>query len=225
MKIVIVGLFFFITSAVFANDERELYVRVANSFPEVGVVTERYLGDRLMMGASGEWRECITPTNTLIGGSWGYVTEYRGGIPICKKRPGDKHYIPDYANRTKGETAFTMSVQLKTEKNGLKLCLVANGISADCVKNLTEDDVLQSEKFVVDKNIMQQSLEYSGKRGNVLTFIYAEFKDGMAREAFTREFTVDLAEGNIAAYKGAIIEVINATNVQIEYKIIRHFPS
>ena len=34
-----------------------------------------------------------------------------------------------------------------------------------------------------------------------------------------------LSEGNIAAYKGAIIEIVEATNVQIKYKIIRNFSS
>ena len=45
------------------------------------------------------------------------------------------------------------------------------------------------------------------------------------RESFSREFQVDLTEGNVAAYKGAIIEVIDATNVQIKYKVIRNFSS
>jgi len=57
-----------------------------------------------------------------------------------------------------------------------------------------------------------------------LTFIYSEFKDGIARSAFTREFTVDLSEGNMGGFKGAIFQVMEATNFEIAYKIKRHFP-
>jgi|TARA_B110000211_G_C13846274_1_gene450171 hypothetical protein len=45
----------------------------------------------------------------------------------------------------------------------------------------------------------------------------------MARDAFTREFNVDLNDGKVAGFKGAVFEVISADNVQIEYKVIRHF--
>jgi len=58
-----------------------------------------------------------------------------------------------------------------------------------------------------------------------LKFNYSEFTDGFAKQGFTREFQIDLLEGNIAAYKGAIIEIIDATNVQIKHKVIRNFSS
>ena len=46
----------------------------------------------------------------------------------------------------------------------------------------------------------------------------------MARGAFTREFRIDISEGNIGAFKGAVFEVIEATNATITYKVLRHFP-
>jgi len=49
------------------------------------------------------------------------------------------------------------------------------------------------------------------KRRDVPKFNYSEFSGGFARQAFTREFQVDLSEGNIAAYKGGVIEIIDAT--------------
>ena len=41
----------------------------------------------------------------------------------------------------------------------------------------------------------------------------------------SREFTLDLSEGNVVAYKGAIIEILEVTNMQIKYKVIRNFSS
>ena len=45
----------------------------------------------------------------------------------------------------------------------------------------------------------------------------------MVRDAFMREFEIDLNEGNTIAYKGLIFEIIEADNATISYKVIRHF--
>ena len=94
-----------------------------------------------------------------------------------------------------------------------------------CIKNLSAEDIIQNETFVYKENSFQQTIEYAGRNGDILKLNYSEFSDGFARQAFTREFQVDLSEGNIAAYKGAIIEIVEATNVQIKYKVIRNFAS
>ena len=45
----------------------------------------------------------------------------------------------------------------------------------------------------------------------------------MLRGAFTREFEVDLNDGNTVAYKGCIFEVIKVNNSTIIYNVKRHF--
>jgi hypothetical protein len=50
-----------------------------------------------------------------------------------------------------------------------------------------------------------------------------EFQETMIRDPFTREFEIDLSEGNVAAYKGAIIEILDASNTTIKFKVIRNF--
>ena len=72
---------------------------------------------------------------------------------------------------------------------------------------------------------LQRSIEYAGIQGNLVKFIYSEFSGGVARDAYTREFTIDLTSGNVGAYKGAVFEVIKATNSTITYKVVRNFPS
>ena len=81
-----------------------------------------------------------------------------------------------------------------------------------------------SNKYRIIEDQLQRNVEYAGKSGNVLSFVYSEFYGGFARDAFTREFKIDLSEGNVGAYKGAVFEVIEATNATITYKVIRHFP-
>ena len=65
--------------------------------------------------------------------------------------------------------------------------------------------------FFYKERSLQQVIEYSGKNKSNLKFVYAEFEDGLARQAFTREFQVDLEEGNVGAYKGAVFEIHEAT--------------
>ena len=73
-------------------------------------------------------------------------------------------------------------------------------------------------------NSLQRSIEYAGKRGSVVNFVYSEFSNGLARDAFTREFGVDLDDGPTAGYKDPIFEIIQANNSEITYKMIQHFP-
>ena len=82
----------------------------------------------------------------------------------------------------------------------------------------------ETSKVIVVESSMQRTIEYAGINGNLVKFIYSEFKDGMARDAFTREFTIDLSVDNVAGYRGAVFEVLKATNSTIDYKVIRNFP-
>lgn len=74
----------------------------------------------------------------------------------------------------------------------------------------------------------QRVLEYSGKSGNSISVFYKEFnetKDGaFIRPAFTQEFKFDLADGSVIGVKGARLEVLQATNTGLTYKVISHFP-
>jgi len=47
----------------------------------------------------------------------------------------------------------------------------------------------------------------------------------MARAAFNTDVEYDLSESAIIGYAGARIEVIDATNTDIKYKIIKNFNS
>ena len=67
-----------------------------------------------------------------------------------------------------------------------------------------------------------KSIEYAGKKANVLSFIFS-IKDPVKNETKTRDIDLDLSEGNILAYKGLLIEVIESTNMSIKYKILRSF--
>ena len=81
---------------------------------------------------------------------------------------------------------------------------------------------VKAETQYVDDSF-QQTLIYTGKVGDKIRFSYREFKGGMARDAFTVDVEYDLSESTTIGYKGALVEVIEATNQQLTYKVINHF--
>jgi len=72
------------------------------------------------------------------------------------------------------------------------------------------------------ENFIQEFI-YNGRIGDYLKFIYREFSDNMARPAFTQEVQYDLAASHIIGFKGLRLEVIEASNTEITYKLISNF--
>ena len=205
--------------------ENILYEEVIYNKPDAGTSSEVYLGDRMLTRQVGEWRECITPKRNFSKRTTVYTTTYRRGEPICKTDLKSKYYTPAYPNYTSTDVRWVVDVRWRGKKNSYSLCSIGFNIWKNCVKKLSKDSVIDGEAFIYSANSSQQTIEYAGKSGDILKFNYSELGHGFARQTFTREFQVDLSEGNIAAYKGAIIEIVEATNVQIKYKVIRNFSS
>ena len=68
-----------------------------------------------------------------------------------------------------------------------------------------------------------QEFIYNGRYEDNLKFIYREFSDDLARPAFTQEVQYDLGAGNQIGFKNLLIEVVDATNTNISYKVIQSF--
>ena len=205
--------------------ENTLYEETNYNKPDVGTETEVYLGDRMLTQQEGEWKECITPKKSYTKEQGGWTGIYKANQPICKKEYKSKDYLATYPNASSRNGAIaTNQVRWREKKGSYSLCQCTSRC-VYCIKNLSEDDVEAGETFIYSENSFQQTIEYAGRSDQILKFNYAEFTGGFARQAFSREFQVDLSNGNIAAYKGAIIEIIDATNVQIKYKVIRNFSS
>ena len=76
---------------------------------------------------------------------------------------------------------------------------------------------------------LQQELVYNGRIENDIRFVYRELATqssggAIMRSPFQQEVQYDLDESEIIGFKGARLKVIEATNTQITYEVIRHFP-
>ncbi|MGO9014619.1 MAG: hypothetical protein ACLQF0_06530 [Dissulfurispiraceae bacterium] len=109
---------------------------------------------------------------------------------------------------------------IQAYKDRKKLCVVT-------VFNLQvcNPDALfkREKKLMVRADSFQQTLIYNGKVGNKINVAYREFSGNLALPAFNNTVEYDLSGSNIIGYKGARIEVIEATNEYIKYKVLSTF--
>ena len=68
----------------------------------------------------------------------------------------------------------------------------------------------------------KQELIYLGRSGDELSFKYREYSGNLARPAFSADLTYDLSKSQTIGYRGARIEVIDAGNQQIRYRVKSH---
>ena len=68
-----------------------------------------------------------------------------------------------------------------------------------------------------------QEFVYNGRVDNALKFVYREFSGDLARPAFTQEIQYDLDQSRVIGFKMLEIEVLEATNTNIRFKLLRNF--
>lgn len=68
----------------------------------------------------------------------------------------------------------------------------------------------------------KRELVYLGQSGETLRFKYREYYDNLVRAAFSNDLTYNIAEDNVIGFRGARIEVIEASNTELTYLIRRH---
>ena len=70
----------------------------------------------------------------------------------------------------------------------------------------------------------KQELVYNGGADDVIRFMYREFKNDMARPAFTQNLVYDLKQGNRVVFRSVELEVVDANNTEIRYRLLSGFP-
>ena len=206
-------------------EQQELYSASIENTPEIGEVFTRYLGDRMTLQRTGRYLPCYK-SNVRLKDTFGLTRALQiieKGALFCKKSTDSKYYEAQNVNVWASGYEIKAALNLKEGRKSTKVCL--HGMH--CFKKVSNDvfatQFKQANLLVIDVDSLQQTIEYSGKSGPILTFTYSEYKDNMARDAYTREFKVDLNDSTVGGFKGAIFEVISADNIKIEYVMNRHF--
>lgn len=66
---------------------------------------------------------------------------------------------------------------------------------------------------------------YQGRIGNIIKISFREFKDNLARPAFTQDIDYELDKDGtvLIGFKGLRIQVLNASNLDITYKVLADY--
>jgi hypothetical protein len=212
--------------------EAPLYEQVTDNKPEIGVKTEVYLGDRMLVQREGEFKECIVPKHAHEKRAYMVDWKLKAKQPLCKRDADSEFYHANYLILPPSANMYGSFVRLVEKKDKYEIHMCQGkmlGKGGNCprkarIKDLSKSDLEVNDRyFIYTEDSFQQSIEYAGRNEDNLKFLYSEFTDGFARQAFNREFQVDYSKGNVAAFKGAVIEIHNATNTNIVYSVIRNF--
>lgn len=121
-----------------------------------------------------------------------------------------------------GQVFLPRGIRFDREKQ--ETCvIVPNGYGMNQPLCDTEKPYQFTKRPLISSNDFQQTLIYSGRVGNRIRVSYREFSGNMARSAFTNEAEYDLSESTIIAYRGARIEVLEANNEEIRYRVLSNF--
>ena len=118
----------------------------------------------------------------------------------------------------------SVSVFVPTSKSAsLEACTTQKyvGTSALCIpiSTISYSDATVSHRDLGPR--FRREIIYNGVAKGVVRLAYREFKDDLARPAFSQELTYDIAEGDEVGYSGMRIKILKATNTTIKYVVIR----
>ncbi len=172
-------------------------------YPSLGVVETRGVGEPLINKVSG----------TLVPD-----IEIKDDTVIGKHALAKGRYV--YNDENSKGIWFGTDAHFYMRKTDGFLCMEATGVCKQAEYTLVKR--LQSEGTEGTEGV-EQTLLYNGKIGNRITLGYREFSQGLARPAFSNTVDYDLSASNIVGYKGARLEIIEATNTEITYRLLSSF--
>jgi len=109
------------------------------------------------------------------------------------------------------------TIQASTDESQLCVVTVFN------VRACRDRPFDRTERVVAGTNSFQQTLLYSGRVGDKINISYREFSGSVARPAFSNDVEYDLGASDEIAYRGARIQIIEATNSSITYRVLSNF--
>lgn len=187
------------------------------SKPTIGSINETYVGDKMLtQGVFTEREAYFVPEakkKFLLVIPKGYY------LKTGEDEKGS-YYQPN--NNIPEGAIFppNMLVQSVVVTKDNKFCFIDGFFNKVChFKDIGEKKIVN----VASDNSFQQTLIYSGKVGNKINIGYREFSSSVARPAFNNDVEYDLNESKTIGYKGALLEVIEANNQSIKYKVLKNF--
>lgn len=191
------------------------------SNPPIGQVTTASLGDHMLTQGMMVEQDAI-----YIDGDYN-MSGNRVSSGYFAKQGEDEKYEQYRISNDVGAGKVTKGLlkdppallAVRKEDNALCVMTIYNYVSS-CTADVPYK---KTNWATANKNSFQQTLLYNGKVGNKINIGYREFSSDTARPAFNNDVEYDLSQSKEIGYKGALIDVIDADNKQIKYKVTKGF--
>ncbi len=188
--------------------------------PVINQVNTAYVGDVLLLQGKASKHDAIFLKTNLTFALFDTHTATKGYFLKVGENASKEFYLPSRKSNS-GQLVTTGNAfnGLMAIKNEQTLCALTGDVEfckKDAPFTRTQVDIATMDSF-------QQTLIYSGKVNNKINIGYREFSGNMARPAYNNEVEYDIATSNLIGYKGAKLEIIEATNEYIKYKVLRNF--
>lgn len=191
------------------------------SEPPIGSINTAYVGDVLLkQGSYTEHDSIYLQEDQQVG--WAY-TVLQGYYLKQGQDDASAFYKPAPGANGGGVDKAVLADPWKSVqafRQEQKICVITVFNVQVCKEGAS---FTRQKKPVLRGDAFQQTLIYSGKIGNKINVGYREFSGSMARPAFNNDVEYDLGASNNIGYKGAKLEIIEATNELIKYRVIRNF--
>lgn len=192
------------------------------SEPPIGSINTAYLGDKLLTQGNMIEREALYFATAQKMGTGRIIQP--GYFP----KQGESDQYIQYSISTENGGGKITETLLNDPSQGLMIRKSDNALCAYTIYSMAVDcrNGLSYEKTnwaSANTNSFQQTLIYNGKVGNKINIGYREFSSNLARPAFNNDVEYDLSQSKEIGYKGALLEIHDANNQQIKYKVLRNF--
>lgn len=191
------------------------------SKPPIGSVNTAYVGDKMLEQGILVERDVLSiPSNTKINFAYSLSAGYYQKVGQDKKG----RYYEAINNISNGGSVQKIAiadsfVSIILKPDG-QLCVITVFSANNCTN---QHSASHTTIGVATDNSFQQTLIYSGKVGNKINIGYREFSSNMARPAFNNDVEYDLNESHQIGYKGALLDIIDANNQNITFRVLRNF--
>lgn len=87
-------------------------------------------------------------------------------------------------------------------------------------KTTTSQVFMRSEDYVLHDGFFRADLQYAGIAGSTIHLLYQEFSNYKSRPSAAGDYYYDLTKSNMIMFKSLKIEIMEADNEKIKYRVI-----
>ena len=180
----------------------EVMLQQGHVYPRAAI----HLSEEIQFGKDGEY--ALTP---------GYYVRSGEGIRWETYVPGDG---AEAGKVKKAQGAITLQGAFLYSNDDQTIALITNFYQA---VNSEAKGVTRTTRPSLSVHHLQRSVVYGGKEGTQIKLAYRETLKNITRPAGDVYIEFDLADSNVVEIKGARIEILEATQQSIRYRITRSF--